>query len=1548
MKILQNETASATATNDNVTEKEKLQHPIVVEKRKAKTLKNKILQNVAEQQQQLQRLQQHQSSVTSAATASSAIAMTDELTKNITPPTTNTDSSNSFKDLESVSPRANDKDSDVTCNSNRNSSSTAATTNSSNSDLIIAEAAKILLKNGLNGTNAAAAAAVATATATLLTAAANFQLPQQHQQQNLESTTTTLSTPSPTSTSSSTTPVANATTAAAAAHAAHLVAIATAAAAVNASNIHHHKRLTSTLAALNSSAASAFNSSLSSSKSSQNQQLNNGSSVGSSNSSSKSAQVSSSSATPVSTATTASQFAKPSFKASKGSVNTTASTMSTISSMDMGVIDYTVNSSSSNLSSNHNNNESASSSAIINLSSSANAHSNSHQRNFNNNSAHQYNRSDIGRNPISSSISSTNNNFHNATGSGGGAVGFGGGRLQFFKDGKFILELARSKDGEKGGWVSVPRKIFRTPSAATSSTVTPTATAATSGGIIPSPLLNPSTASVIGSSASGVSSGGGGSYSKNECSNSFSFSDDNSSLQSSPWQRDHGWKQTAPHKNISKEMALFYHKPAYLKLTPKALLLAQRKRRNPYNLVYLRMVPNCLKKRVNVARNDRADSLRMSIINLNSPLLMIWRQKLSRSSRKGLISPKKNQRVKKKSRKMTAAIQMTRRQKTAPRKHLEIRLIMQQEKMPQEADECNDVEMAKVISPMKKEDSSCHKGRMSPCEADNKEEKDMEKMNTSDCEADVLIESSKKLSSLNGSVSNEESVDSKVQGTTKTNNETPKPECQKPGDEEKRLKLTESNKSRAKLISIVQKLIDASASRIAENAPLSLKNSTRHQNSPPTTSSTSSSSSNTNYSTGGGGDGVHKHFQCSKVSPPSNTAASRLVEYHQQHVSPRKRILREFEKVSLEDNSTTAAGGKRSRAKGSSSTNSGSCTVQNFASSAASKTPSPAGYNTNNSNTGTAKTIGTSTVTTTSSVAPTKLYSSYSIHSLLGGNSNSSSSPSPSSSSCKKSHDVPATITSNSLAYSLAYQQSPVSSLPPHQSPKSPDGHQTTTCGGKSPSTSSSKIKRSPPYSSPMRETHSRSPSASSTHSYDYGRRSPRLMPDIYNKMKYSGLHEGSGSSPHHQAHQQLYQHHVPQSFYSPYMTSPQYVPPPSTLAAAGSSLSSPSTANASPSTTPTTNSSRSPRHHSSAFRATTPTSSTTSGVGGGGGIANHHNIPTTPRGDLSPQRSTTASPRETTPRTVPKKTASIRRQFASPTATTSNNHSSCPSPSSENRADDNDRRTPVSHHQQQQHLLHRSSPGSAASSMQASPMHPYSYMYAPGTGSPHHSTSAVSPTSNNTSIAAAAAAAAAAASYIPTVVGSPYYHPYISTLAAMRHPQMWMQHYQNAAAAAAANPSLLQASRHPGMLSAAAAAASRLSPPYHGFQYNGVSNAAALAAAAAAAGFGSTSAATPQHHAGSVLQPPPPGSMFNPMVHGLAAPSHPAALHAAGLVPATGMATAASAPPPAATLGPAQPMTDTSTDLSKASKNNYTSSSSSSLAPSSQLTDVPLNLSKH
>ncbi|CAH1116821.1 unnamed protein product [Phaedon cochleariae] len=96
-----------------------------------------------------------------------------------------------------------------------------------------------------------------------------------------------------------------------------------------------------------------------------------------------------------------------------------------------------------------------------------------------------------------------------------------GGRLKFFKDGKFILELERSREGERMSWVSVPRKTYWPPQGTASST----------------PAY------------------------RQESSTSLSVSDDNSSIQSSPWQRDHSWKQTNPTPNISKELMFYFWQP---------------------------------------------------------------------------------------------------------------------------------------------------------------------------------------------------------------------------------------------------------------------------------------------------------------------------------------------------------------------------------------------------------------------------------------------------------------------------------------------------------------------------------------------------------------------------------------------------------------------------------------------------------------------------------------------------------------------------------------------------------------------------------------------------------------------------------------------------------------------------------------------------------------------------------------------------------------------------------------------------------------------------
>ncbi|XP_069672499.1 protein hairless [Periplaneta americana] len=118
-----------------------------------------------------------------------------------------------------------------------------------------------------------------------------------------------------------------------------------------------------------------------------------------------------------------------------------------------------------------------------------------------------------------------------------------GGRLKFFKDGKFILELSHRKDGDRTSWVPVPKKTYWPPPAAAG---TP----------------------------------------RQESSTSLSVSDDNSSVQSSPWQRDHCWKQSNPRHNISKEMT-FIMQPLRHMLYIRNLHLfsntIRRKRRCPYD-----------------------------------------------------------------------------------------------------------------------------------------------------------------------------------------------------------------------------------------------------------------------------------------------------------------------------------------------------------------------------------------------------------------------------------------------------------------------------------------------------------------------------------------------------------------------------------------------------------------------------------------------------------------------------------------------------------------------------------------------------------------------------------------------------------------------------------------------------------------------------------------------------------------------------------------------------------------------------------------------------
>ncbi|KAI5706395.1 hypothetical protein M8J75_007756 [Diaphorina citri] len=136
-------------------------------------------------------------------------------------------------------------------------------------------------------------------------------------------------------------------------------------------------------------------------------------------------------------------------------------------------------------------------------------------------------------------------NHNNSADVESGGTTLGGGRLKFFKDGKFILELSHRKEGERTCWIPVPKKTYW-PAVGTP---------------------------------------------RQESSTSLSVSDDNSSVQSSPWQRDHCWKQTSPRKNISSELEFFLHlphKPRHYTFCSKSV---RRKYRRPMDTTLVQLNP---------------------------------------------------------------------------------------------------------------------------------------------------------------------------------------------------------------------------------------------------------------------------------------------------------------------------------------------------------------------------------------------------------------------------------------------------------------------------------------------------------------------------------------------------------------------------------------------------------------------------------------------------------------------------------------------------------------------------------------------------------------------------------------------------------------------------------------------------------------------------------------------------------------------------------------------------------------------------------------------
>lgn len=918
---------------------------------------------------------------------------------------------------------------------------------------------------------------------------------------------------------------------------------------------------------------------------------------------------------------------------------------------------------------------------------------------------------------------SSNNDVesYHSTGSSGNI----GGRLKFFKNGKVILELARSKEGSKSRWISVPRKVFRTPSA-TSSTVTPT--------LATSIACN-----------------------KNESLASLSFSDDNSSIQSSPWQREHCWKQQSPRNGISNAMSFYYQRPKYVILTKVAYVIARRKRRRPHDT---NVCPGNFIFESNKQMLEENQSAKI----LGTPTLL--KQFHQHDLRK--VNVKQDSDIKCKTR----------------NNELNFGLINEEDGCSSSSTatltgyDCIDDRMG-AKTPTPSSNSSPH----SPCHDkpfENKDPKEKQasatKDNTfTDLEHTDKVEHADLISTIEENERPGPTLNGNESEVSNVNTQSVKVYFKDEHDQRSDDKRFKNAKIRHKLNTIVQKLIDRMPLRLAQLSKLK-------QSVGPTNSFCGSTNP-----------------PSQKVSPSNASTTTRLVEYPQHHVSPRKRILREFEKVSLEDNSNLA-GGKRSRAKSNASSSSTSPhhsikspnSRNNInASSNINQSVSCGNSSIRSSSTTYSKSETTESINTT---APTRLYSSYSIHSLLGGNVCSSTIPSGPNKITNE------TLGISSKGYHTQHQHVSLQtnySDPSYlramlASPNSPE-QCNMGCGGKSPSTSASK-KRSPPYVSPSHDIHINS---------DVGtlNNKTRCPSEQTNSVDTtSTILSGSHSHLHSQN----------KGFYVPYIPLSKYVPQTST------SVSTESTSSISPSSSGTLDA-RSPRHLS-AFSRTSSPASISSGI-----LANQSTSSIGNSRENSPptSRATSDSPRDNIPRTVPKKTASIRRQFASPNVVALSIGSSS---SGERHSEDiysiQDHQTPVplvNTCSSGNHQLLRGSPNNTV----PSPLHPY-YMYSPVASNDSSnqvprsspvstSTFSVGPGGTNNS----AAPAVAAASYIPSVLPTAYMNPYFA-LAALRQPQLWT-HYGG-----------LSLPLH--LSSVAASASLRLSPPaFHTFAYSGVN--AAMAA---------------------------------------------------------------------------------------------------------------------
>uniref|UniRef100_A0A1B6D9X0 Uncharacterized protein n=2 Tax=Clastoptera arizonana TaxID=38151 RepID=A0A1B6D9X0_9HEMI len=158
----------------------------------------------------------------------------------------------------------------------------------------------------------------------------------------------------------------------------------------------------------------------------------------------------------------------------------------------------------------------------------------------------------------------------------------GGGRLKFFKDGKFILELSHRKEGERTCWIPVNWPTVGTP--------------------------------------------------RQESSTSLSVSDDNSSVQSSPWQRDHCLKQNAPVQNAARGMEFAMIRPSCLRRLSYTSKGVKCKKRRPFDTSKV-----CWNERY-VSQGNRTLSSRPHL-GLAAVIQNLWERVIRADP--GIVSPRK-------------------------------------------------------------------------------------------------------------------------------------------------------------------------------------------------------------------------------------------------------------------------------------------------------------------------------------------------------------------------------------------------------------------------------------------------------------------------------------------------------------------------------------------------------------------------------------------------------------------------------------------------------------------------------------------------------------------------------------------------------------------------------------------------------------------------------------------------------------------------------------------------------------------------------------------